>query len=579
MLKTKQRCLKTIVLSLLMVCMVMVCLMQQGNLFPRAYASKGGNAEVEETAMELQINNPAMKINGIEKEIDPGKGTAPILVNGTDRKTIISNQQSNNINAAQGLIRFSVVEPQSKYPRGLKVSERYRVLVKPVSDNTPWDTSAHLTATYDAWPDYRDPEHTPRAYVDNHVHIAQVDASERVRVRVELIDESVIDTIKLKPSRYTEMRSTQENGQNWVEFEIDASVFTKHVLVEINAPEQGPYSDGLVIFVNPISKMPKGNVLVLPSGIVDSSHPAMNDINAIIIEEDSPYDAMYIPQDTIVDGRIQVIKKGFKIAGRGMVIGSRWKWGRRAEDWREGNYDREISPDGSILKPIVKGSENMEVEGITTIHPYHFNYEGAISYTNAKAFGWRFTSDAFHGTIIRGCFARVNDDSTYCNKGVIEHCTIWAMQNGSPFQLGWGQNAANAGGGTRVTACNIVRGDWRTNNANNAVFSSRLGCNGDLKDVRFEDIRVDGTVSRFISYAMAKHTGKLENFVFKNIWFENAPTYKSFEDGSHITNFLQCGGGIEGFVFDNVVIGGKKIRSIDDLEPLEQKNIGKITFK
>ena len=82
MLKTKQRCLKTIVLSLLVACMVMVCFMQQGKLFPRAYASEDNNSEAGEPAIELQINNPTMKVNGIEKEINPGKGTAPILVNG-----------------------------------------------------------------------------------------------------------------------------------------------------------------------------------------------------------------------------------------------------------------------------------------------------------------------------------------------------------------------------------------------------------------------------------------------------------------------------------------------------------------
>ncbi|MCG8499846.1 MAG: hypothetical protein MJB12_05490, partial [Firmicutes bacterium] len=153
MLKIKQRCFKTIVVLFLMMFMVMACLMERDKLLPRASAS-------------------------------------------------------------EGLFRFSVVEPQAKYPRGLQVSARYRVLVKRVSDNTPWDTSAHFTATYDAWPDYLDPEHIPQAYVDNHVHIAQVDASERIRFRVELIDESAIDTIKLKPSRYAEMRNTQENGQN-----------------------------------------------------------------------------------------------------------------------------------------------------------------------------------------------------------------------------------------------------------------------------------------------------------------------------------------------------------------------------
>ena len=39
---------------------------------------------VDETAdltISLQIGNPQMSVNGVEKEIDPGRGTTPILQN------------------------------------------------------------------------------------------------------------------------------------------------------------------------------------------------------------------------------------------------------------------------------------------------------------------------------------------------------------------------------------------------------------------------------------------------------------------------------------------------------------------
>ncbi len=34
-----------------------------------------------DTTVTLQINNPVMTVNGIEKEIDPGMGTVPVIVN------------------------------------------------------------------------------------------------------------------------------------------------------------------------------------------------------------------------------------------------------------------------------------------------------------------------------------------------------------------------------------------------------------------------------------------------------------------------------------------------------------------
>ena len=39
------------------------------------------SADTADTTVTLQINNPAMTVNGVDKEIDPGAGTAPIIIN------------------------------------------------------------------------------------------------------------------------------------------------------------------------------------------------------------------------------------------------------------------------------------------------------------------------------------------------------------------------------------------------------------------------------------------------------------------------------------------------------------------
>lgn len=494
----------------------------------------------------------------------------------------VENRKDTDMIFSNGnLILSRVAEPQKDYPKGIKVSAKYRVLAKAADDTTPWDSIKNYTATYEAAPDYLDPYTVNERYRENIIHMAQIDAGVKVRLRVELLDDTKIKTLSLNPTRYTEVDKTKSNGDNWIEFEVEPSDLTKSILVQINAPSviEGPLNNGLMIFVNPISKIPEGNVLKLPSGVINSSSVCsdMNAINAIIIDENSPYDALYIPSDTIIDGRIQIKKENFSIYGRGIVVGSRWKYPKSNADWSK-SYPKEISPDGSVLKAIVRGTSTTNVEGIAVVHPYHFCFEGGQTATNLKAFGWRYSSDAYHLHEIYGCFSRVNDDATYINSGVVESSVFYGMNNGTIFQLGWGQAAANGGGGTLVSKCDIVRGEWDRDggdNENNGVIGGVLGgTTGTIKDVVIQDIRAEGDIMRFITFDMPRHSGTLENFLLKDIYFEKKPFYPN-----SITNRFEVGGGIYNFTFENVVIGGKKIESLKDIEPIKLGNMNNIIFK
>ena len=537
------------------------------------------------------ITNNNMEVNKMNQTptTNPTPTTKPLAENTNKlpqiklienkKMTLPTSEQMSKVASNDSLNRFAIVDDQENYPMGLEVSKRYMVLSKLASDNSPWDPAVHYTATYSLSPDYLDPQTVPNDYKGNTVHMAQVDTSQRIRLRVELFQGAEITKLSLNPSRYTEVRESSQNGVDWIEFEVDPFELTKHILVEINAAETNSYNNGLILFVNPISKIPEGNVLVLPSGIVGSDYSEMNDINALIIESNSPYDALYIPSNTIVDGRIEIKKSGFTVAGRGMVLGSRWPYAKGKSDWAT-SYPKEISPNGSIIKGIVSstnGASEVTYEGITTIHPYHFNYVGAKNNINIKAFGWRYSSDGIHGEIIKGCFTRVNDDANYFNHGVIENCSYWALNNGSIFQLGWGQAAANGGGGTRISSCNILRGEWKADGGkqNNGLFTSTLNnTTGTIKDIIIDDIIVDGAIFRLIAFDNANHRGLLEDFTFKNVWIE-----KPFHYLGGISNMIVCGGGIKNFVFENLVVDSKKIMSLDELQPFITKEEANIIFK
>ncbi|MEM9158355.1 MAG: hypothetical protein AAGB46_04840 [Verrucomicrobiota bacterium] len=504
------------------------------------------------------------------------------------------------------LERFTPIPDSNEYPRGIKVSEKYRILVKLASDESLWDASIHSTATYKLWPDYLDPQYLPRKHSQTAVHIAQVDSDERIRIRIEMIDGRLIETLRLKPTRLRELAETQRYGSSWVEFEVDPYRFTRSILVEVNAPERDTdaLQDGLVFFLNPPSRIPKGNTLVLPTGVIDESSPYLDELNRLLITEESPYDALYIPQDTLVDGRVDIRKPGFRVFGRGMIIGSRWPFVKAHPNWRDG-YPPWITPDGEIVKPLLnykaaspENGYSGHFEGVLVAHPYHFCIGSAEMNENLKTFGWRFSSDGIHGEHKRGSFMRVNDDATYAAEGSIEDCVYWGMVNGACFQFGWGGDQDKTTP-VYVRRCDVLRGEWDNlpnpgadgvgsptayatrpkgpnAAANRAVFSGTFRGAEELtvRHKYFIDIRVDAQVNRLFYFGSRTEQVSYEDFLLKDIWFEKIPEY-----AGGITNVLSGKFTIKDFIFENVVIEGKKAMSLSDFAPLEQRNVQNAVFR
>lgn len=499
------------------------------------------------------------------------------------------------------------VTAAAPYPRGVALSSRYRVLVRPAGDRAADWTEAQRTATYRLWPDYVDPETLPAKHASTAVHVAQVDGDERVRVRVELIDGTTIDTLRLKPTRLRELEATMTRGATWVEFEVEPYRYTRTVLVEINAPAFAgdALQDGLLFCLNPPSVRPAGRVLVLPAGVVNATSPHLDELNRLLVSPDSPYDALYVPADTIIDGRVDIRKPGFIVAGRGMIVGSRWPFAKATPNWRR-SYPQWISRDGERVRPILSYSpprgkseagNSTRFEGVLIAHPYHFCVGGAHWNENLKTFGWRYSSDGIHGEHKRGSFMRVNDDATYVNQGSIEDCVYWGLANGAVFQLGWGGDRDN-NTPVVVRRCDVVRGEWDNvpdpavdglgapdgwtppdgpgAAANRGVFAGTFR-GAEAFTVRhkvFEDIRVDTQVNRLFYFGSRTDEVSYEDFVLRDIWFESAPHY-----AGGLENVLRGKTAVRDFVFANFVVGGVRASSLADFAPLDQRNVRDVVFE
>ena len=509
------------------------------------------------------------------------------------------------VSAAVDVFPVVPATAEAPYPRGVEVSPRYRVWVKPAADAGSWRAETHATATYRLWPDYLDPETLPGKHAGTAVHVAQVDSDERVRVRVELIDGGVIETLRLKPTRLRELERTTVRGNTWVEFEIKPYRYTRSVLVEINAPavDGDALQDGLMVFLNPPSEMPAGHVLRLPPGVITADSPHLDELNRLLVGEDSTYDALYVPRDTIIDGRVDVRKPGFTVAGRGMIIGSRWPFVKAVPDWRT-RYPEWISPDGEWVRPLLnyrppRGSDanGTRFEGVLVAHPYHFCVGWAEHNENLKTLGWRYSSDGVHGEHKRGCFMRVNDDATYVNEGSIEDCVYWGMVNGAVFQFGWSGSRDN-NTPVHVRRCDVLRGEWDnlpnpgqdglgspagwtppvgpSVAANRGVWTATFR-SAEAFTVRhkyFEDIRVDAQVNRLFYLGSRTEEVSYEDFKFRDIWFESVPHYQG-----GIENVLRGRETVCGFVFENFVVGGERAESLEDFAPLDQRNVEAVEFR
>ncbi len=157
------------------------------------------------------------------------------------------------------------------------------------------------------------------------------------------------------------------------------------------------------------------------------------------------------------------------------------------------------------------------------------------------------------------------------------------MNNGGIFQLGWGGAAMAKGGNGHVKECNVLRCEWPADGGarqNNGVFSGVIFSPGTMRNNLFEDIRVDGQCFRFIAYRLGEGVA-LEDFTFKDIWYEKPfgipEGYQKV--GEPYESHMAAGQGITGFVFDNIVVGGKKVTSLEDFDPMLKENLGEVTFK
>jgi len=355
----------------------------------------------------------------------------------------------------------------------------------------------------------------------------------------------------------------------------------------------GPPIHTLTIFANPFipdkpSPEDEGVMAVAPGDDIPSEGswhtlyflPGVHDVGlSFPLHANRSY---YIPGDCIVYGTMHNNKTWsdghhIRIFGHGTLSGDRLPHPNHAHppppDTEHWTYD-----------PIyISGASFTTVEGITIANSAHhslmlvsgYNPEKPTDIRWVKIFTWRANGDGinpFGNALIEDCFIRTQDDSTYVNGRGIRRVVYWNDANGSTFVLSPVGSISNTA--LVIEDCTVVyaRAKWH-HWSGGRLFNMRgegKGSGGD--NVIFRNIVVEDprpTLQHFMiamqgvepwsnPEARRRGPGDLFGIVFQNI----SIAAKSILGEPDILWGMNDGV-IADLIFDNVVIGGEQVTSIE----------------
>ena len=223
-----------------------------------------------------------------------------------------------------------------------------------------------------------------------------------------------------------------------------------------------------------------------------------------------------------------------------------------------------------------KGSDNLNIEGITIASPRQFFIRAhgvPITVHNVKMVGsWPYNTDGFSGigqanTTVYDCFFHCNDDAVYVSPNYchIHHCVFWQGNNGCVFQFSWGGAPTHHKGGY-IHDCDILHCGHVSEANNRMIFGSRKSGSGDISDVYFKNIRIEGPVwSLFrIETNGSGDLGSIYNIKLENISVTGPVINKSAIISSKDREADAASDSwIRDITFENVIINGKPLQKDD----------------
>ncbi|MEP2690679.1 glycosyl hydrolase family 28 protein [Maribacter dokdonensis] len=383
-----------------------------------------------------------------------------------------------------------------------------------------------------------------------------------------------VESVKILPSSY----NIKPNFKgNIVDFQLDEP---GHVTIEIN----GEWHESLHILANPyeenIPDPNDPNVIYFGPGIHNVSQITVTDGQTLYVAGGAYINCVVPEIEEEIEIRGQLRKKPtFILEGNNVSIKGRGIIDQSGIPKKERRY--------TIL---ALKAENVKIEGVTIFDPSHWTIpiqsSDNIHVDNIKIIGWRGNADGVDITssrdvLVENCFMRTFDDAvvikSFGGYGEVKNvhtrkCVVW-NELAHAFSIGAEvhENISNVLFEDSDVIHDVGRETaLRVYHCDDAVIS----------DVTFDNIRIE-EARRLISCWIGKtrwtetmERGHIKNVTFKNITATSAPidtTLTGFQDGPDWKPYsikdhasMELIGYdkdhiVEGVVFDNVILDGKKI--------------------
>ncbi|XP_071107233.1 uncharacterized protein [Haliotis cracherodii] len=318
-----------------------------------------------------------------------------------------------------------------------------------------------------------------------------------------------------------------------------------------------------------------------PEGSVPSPHdrnvlyygPGIHDLHKEIVV-DKDIREVYIAPGAYIRGGFQLPHGRVKFHGRGIVSNENF-----------------VRHDDSIGQSAIdfKGSSNNVFDGVTIADPSTFFYlsngdDNVVRNARLVA-AWMGNSDGIgigDRGLVEDSFIIADDANIKMHKShmTVRRCVLWQMQNGGVFQTGWTTAYVR---NVSISNMDVIHVDYCkfkdpcTHFSSNDAVLDTFGNTRhfDISDMRFEDIRVEGSCPRVVHFVMNPAAkGTISNLKVINMSVESQPTNDPLHNEIAGTSI---GGRITNWQFVNFKVGGHCISNPDQgdfrIDPHTTKDI------
>ncbi|MBX2876604.1 MAG: hypothetical protein KTR30_31100 [Saprospiraceae bacterium] len=393
-------------------------------------------------------------------------------------------------------------------------------------------------------------------------------------VEIKVTYPEVVNSVKVLPTSFALEPKIEGNS---IAIALDEP---KNITIEVN----GDWHESLHIFANPfeehIPAPDDPNVIFFGPGVHDVTSVAVGDSTTVYIAGGAYLRCGTDPNEKEVELRGTKRKPpSFFLEGTNITIRGR------------GIIDQSAIPRANRRYTIfAQDSRGIKIEGVTICDPSHWTIpiQGSddIHVDNIKILGWRGNSDGVdisnsRDVLVENCFMRTLDDAvvikSFAGRGEVKNvhtrkCVVW---NELAHSLSIGAEVHENVSQILFEDCDVIHDVGRETalrvyHCDDAVIS----------DVTFQNIRIE-EARRLISCWIGKtrwteteERGNIRNVTFRDIMAISAPidtTLTGFQDGSdwkpyiirdhasmELTGFDEEHR-VEGVLFDNVVLDGKKV--------------------